>query len=154
MLDELLLVIITTMLPVSELRGSIPLGLAFGIPFPLLILTAMITNCLVFFPVYFGLKIFYKHLFSRFNWFKKMVERTQKKGKPYIEHYGILGLAIFVGVPLPITGVWTGTSVAWLLGLDWKKSFIAVCLGVVIAGVIVSAVCLGFITGFNFFVKY
>ncbi|MCX6814899.1 MAG: small multi-drug export protein [Candidatus Aenigmarchaeota archaeon] len=152
MLNELLLVVITTMLPVSELRGGIPLGIALGLPPWLAILTAIIANCLVFFPVYFGLKIFYERLFSRWKISRKIVERSKKKAEPYINKYGILGLAVFIGVPLPATGVWTGTLIAWIMDLNWKKSFLAACLGVLIAAAIVSAIVLGFLAGLNFLV--
>jgi uncharacterized membrane protein len=72
-----------------------------------------------------------------------------KKGSKYVEKYEVLGLAIFVGIPLPFTGVWTGSALAWLLDLDWKKSFLAVSLGVIIAACIVTAAYFFFITLVN-----
>jgi uncharacterized membrane protein len=143
-----LLVIIATMLPIAELRGGIPLGIALGLPPLTVILLAVVTNCLVFFPIFFGLKLFYERLFSRFTWARRLMNRVHKKGGPYVEKYGIIGLAVFVGMPLPVTGAWTGTGVAWFLGLDWKKSFLAVCLGVMISAAIVSTITLGFMNGF------
>lgn len=143
MLPELWPVIITAMLPVAELRGGIPLGMALGLNPWVVIAAAIIANCAVFFPVYFGLKYLYKDVFERFAWARRLVERLRKRGGPYIERYGIPGLIIFVAIPLPATGAWTGTLIAWLLGLDWKRSFLAVAAGVVIAGAIVSAVVLG-----------
>jgi uncharacterized membrane protein len=65
----------------------------------------------------------------------------------YVEKYGIIGLAVFVGIPLPVTGVWTGTGAAWLLGLDWRKSFLAICLGVAMSATIVSLLVFGFLNG-------
>lgn len=50
-------------------------------------------------------------------------------------------------LPLPVTGVWTGTLIAWLFGLDWKRSFLAICLGVLIAGTIISVAMLGLLNG-------
>jgi uncharacterized membrane protein len=143
MLEQLWPVIVTTLAPVAELRGGIPLGIAMGLDPALVIATAFIVNCLVFFPVYIGLTLLYERFFIRFAWCRKLIERIHKKGRPYVERYGILGLAVFVGIPLPATGAWTGTGIAWVLGLDWKRSFLAVCLGVLIAAVIVSAVSLG-----------
>ena len=147
MSPELITVIIATMLPVAELRGGIPLGLGLGLDPATVIVTAFIVNCLVFFPIYFGLALTYDRFFSRFVWARKLIERVHRKGEHYVEKYGILGLAIFVGIPLPVTGAWTGTGAAWLLGLDWKKSFIAICLGVLIATIIVSTISLGVIEG-------
>jgi uncharacterized membrane protein len=145
MLNELFWVIVLSMSPISELRGGIPVGLALGLPPEAVILTAFLANAFVFFPVYFGLDLFYHRFFERFAWARKLMEGVHKRGAKSIEKYGVLGLAIFIGIPLPATGVWTGTGVAWLLGLDWKKSFVAAVLGVAIATAIVSAVVLGVI---------
>ena len=125
MIDQFLPVIITTMLPVAELRGGIPLGIALGLePFSV-ILTSIIVNCLIFFPIYFGLEFLYEDFFSRFSWARKLIERVQRKGHKYVDRYGILGLIIFVGIP----------------------SFLAVCLGVLISATIVSLAVFGLIGG-------
>jgi len=153
MLEQLWLVILTTMLPIAELRGGIPLGIAMGLEPWLVIATAVVVNCLVFFPIFIALELLYHRFFERFGWVRSIMERIRRKGRPVIERYGVIGLAIFVGVPLPMTGAWTGTIIAWLLGLSWKKSFLAVVLGVLIAGAIVSAVVLGGISALGFFVK-
>ncbi len=60
-----------------------------------------------------------------------------------MDKYGFWGLALFVAVPLPLTGAYTGTILAWLLGMDWKKAFPAVGLGVIVAGVVVLLITLG-----------
>lgn len=149
MFSEILTVIIATMMPISELRGSIPIGLALGLPANITIPIAFIINCLIFFPIYFGLELFYEKFFTRFGWFRKIIGRIHSKGSSYVKRYGILGLGIYVGIPLPITGVWTGTAIAWLLGLNWKKSFLAICLGVTIATIIISVISLGIINLFS-----
>lgn len=151
---NLLPVIITTMLPVAELRGGIPLGImVMGLPPSLVIPLAIVVNCLIFFPVYFGLELLYERFFIRYAWARRLIERVHRRGRPYIERYGIPGLIIFIGIPLPVTGAWTGTGIAWLLGLDWKRSFLAVCLGVLMAASIVSLVVFGLIGGAGLFTK-
>ncbi len=143
---DILPVIITTMLPVAELRGGIPLGIiVMGLPPALVIPLAIIVNCLVFFPIYFGLELLYGRFFIRYAWARRLIERVHRRGRPYIERYGIPGLIIFIGIPLPVTGAWTGTGIAWLLGLDWKRSFLAVCAGVILAACIVSLVVFGLV---------
>ncbi|MBM3304007.1 MAG: small multi-drug export protein [Candidatus Aenigmarchaeota archaeon] len=153
MLEQLWIVIIASLSPVLELRGGIPIGVGLGLDPLLVIITAVVFNALVFFPVFAALGLLYRRLFERFGWARRIIERIHKKGRPVIERYGVIGLVIFVAVPLPVTGAWTGTIIAWLLGLDWRRSFLAVALGVVIAGAIVSAVVLGGISVLNFFVK-
>ncbi len=151
MIENYLAVVITSMLPVSELRGGIPLGIALGLDPAVVFVLAVISNAVVFFPIFFGLRFFYKKFFSNLPLAKKIVERTRKRGKPYIDKYGVWGLIIFVGVPLPITGAWTGTLLAWLLGLDWKRSFLAASFGVLMAGLIILLVSLGLVSGIRMF---
>lgn len=152
-MDNLVCVALLAMVPIFELRGAIPFGVATGLDFTYVWAVAVIFNILAFFPVFFGLRLFYERFFSRFWWARKLIERVRRNGGPYIEKYGLLGLIIFVGTPLPVTGAWTGTGAAWLMGLDWKKSFLAVSCGVLIASAIVSLVVLGFVNGMEFFVK-
>ena len=77
----------------------------------------------------------------------RYLERVRSRGRPIVEKYGLLGLALFVAVPLPVTGAYTGTILSWLLNMEWRRSFLGVAIGVVIAGVIVTCVTLGIIAG-------
>jgi len=140
---EVVSFLVATMSPFLELRGGIPLGLAMGIPAEFVIPVAIIANCLIFFPIYFGLELLYERFFARFEWAQRIMARVHRKGSKYIQKYEVIGLAVFVGIPLPVTGVWTGTAIAWLMKLDWKKSFLSICLGVLIAGTIISILSLG-----------
>jgi len=147
MLSEFWPVILTTMLPVAELRGGIPLGFAMGLDPLIVVILAIVINSLIFFPIFFGVSILYKDVLSKWGAFNRVVERAHRRISGHLERWGILGLALFVGIPLPVTGVWTGTIIAWLLGLDWKKSFLAIGLGVLISATIVTAVSWGLIFG-------
>jgi len=143
MLSEFWPVILTTMLPVAELRGGIPLGFALGLDPLAVVLVAFIVNCLVFFPIFFGLRLLYKDVLVRWDFFHRLMNRAHQKAAGHVERWGILGLAAFVAVPLPVTGAWTGTAIAWLLGLEWKRSFLSICLGVLVASTIVTAASWG-----------
>jgi uncharacterized membrane protein len=103
-----------------------------------------VSNSLIFFPVYFAMQLFYKKFFSKISVLNEYLKKLRERGKPYVNKYGALGVMIFVALPLPLTGAWTGTLLAWLLGMNWKKSFVVVSLGVLIAGVIVLLASLGF----------
>jgi len=138
MTREIALVLLATVSPISELRGGIPLGILVYELDPLLIFCiAVIANVLIFFPVFFALRLFYDKVLFRIPLFDKYLDNLRKRGKPKVEKYGFWGLFLFVAIPLPITGAYTGTILAWLLGMDWKKAFPAVGLGVVVAGAIV-----------------
>jgi len=138
MTREIALTLLMTVSPVSELRGGIPLGiLYYGLDPLFTFFVAIIANALIFFPVFFALRLFYEKLLFRIPLFNKYLDHLRKQGKPKVEKYGLWGLLFFVAVPLPITGAYTGTILAWLLGMDWRKAFPAVGLGVVVAGGIV-----------------
>ena len=151
-MHEIAWVIATTLIPVSELRGGIPLGvLVFGLDPLLVFFVAIIANAALFFPIFFGLRLFYDKFLSRFQLFNRYLENVRKRGKPKVDKYGFWGLTLLVGIPLPVTGVYTATFLGWLLDMDWKKAFPAIGLGVVIAGTIVLLVTLGVIGGWRVF---
>jgi uncharacterized membrane protein len=152
-MHEIAWVIAATLSPVSELRGGIPLGvLVFGLDPLLVFLVAIIANALLFFPIFFGLRLFYDKFLSRFQLFNRYLENVRKRGKPKVDKYGFWGLVLLVGIPLPVTGVYTATFLGWLLGMDWKKAFPAIGLGVVIAGTIVLLITMGVIGGWRVFI--
>jgi uncharacterized membrane protein len=140
---QIALTLLTTVLPISELRGGIPLGISLGLNPWFTFFIAVVANALIFFPVFFALRLFYDKLLFRIPLFNKYLDSLRKRGKPKVDKYGFWGLVLFVAVPLPLTGAYTGTILAWLLDMHWKKAFPAVGLGVVIAGVIVLLITLG-----------
>jgi uncharacterized membrane protein len=136
-------VLLATVSPISELRGGIPLGILKYELDPLLtFFIAVVANALIFFPVFFALRLFYDKVLFRIPLFDKYLDSLRKRGKPKVDKYGFWGLALFVAVPLPLTGAYTGTILAWLLGMDWRKAFLAVGLGVIVAGVVVLLITL------------
>ncbi|HON12647.1 MAG TPA: small multi-drug export protein, partial [Treponema sp.] len=90
-------------------------------------------------------------------WYKRtfdaFVERARGKVHEKVEAWGWLGIAAFVAIPLPVTGAWTGTLGAWILGLDKKKTLLSVIIGVTVAGCIVTAVSILGISAFSIFIK-
>ena len=143
MTEEIAWVLLITVSPISELRGGIPLGISLGLDPLFTFFMAIIANALIFFPVFFALRLFYDKVLFRIPLFNKYLDSLRKRGKPVVDKYGFWGLFLFVAVPLPLTGAYTGTILAWLLGMDWKKAFPAIGLGVVVAGVVVLSITLG-----------
>lgn len=86
-------------------------------------------------------------MMERFGWAKKLFdwlfERTRRKLNNQVAKYGYWALAIFVAIPLPATGAWTGALAAFVFGLPRKKSFLAILLGVCMAAIIVTLVTIG-----------
>lgn len=133
------------MIPVLELRGAIPVGVAGGLPVLVAMLIAMVGN-LVPIPI---LIVFTRKVF---DWLKTKpkikttVEKLEAKAhaKSEIVHkYEWWGLCILVAIPLPGTGAWTGALVAAVLGMRLKKAMPAIAVGVLIAGIIVTCVTYG-----------
>jgi len=136
-------VMIVGALPISELRGAIPLGLSFGMPLAKAFWLSVLGNCIIvpfalflFEPVTGVLRKF--KIWSKF--FDWVFERTRKNSDA-IQKYEALGLVIFVAIPLPITGAWSGIIAASLFKIRFRYAFLAIVSGVICAGLIVSALC-------------
>jgi uncharacterized membrane protein len=143
MIEKIAQVLLATVLPISELRGGMWLGIVTLGLNPLLIFSiAVVVNILIFFPIFFALRLLYDKFLFRIPLFDRYLENLRKRGKPKVDKYGFWGLFAFVAVPLPLTGAYTGTILAWLLGMDWRKAFPAVGLGVLVAGTIVLLITL------------
>ncbi|RKY36439.1 MAG: ligand-binding protein SH3 [Candidatus Omnitrophota bacterium] len=144
-LPETWIVIILAAMPVSELRGAIPVGIIMGLAPITVFGLAILGNLLPVMPLLYLLDPVSRKL-RKFklwkNFFDWLFARTKKRAG-IIEKYELLGLIILVAIPLPMTGAWTGCIAASLFGLNKQKSFFAVAIGVFIAGVIVSLLTLG-----------
>jgi uncharacterized membrane protein len=157
MIQEILELIGVTLLPGLELRASIPYGiLQTELHWVLVFLICVIVNIILGIVVYFLLdKVV--HLFFFWKWFHdiyhKIVERAQNKVHKYVEKYGTIGLGLFIGIPLPGSGVYTGALGAYVLGFGYKKFILASIIGVLIAGIIVTAIMLSGAGVFNLFIK-
>ncbi len=153
MFKKYLIVFLVSMVPLIELRGAVPIGIseALGGPLPLvpLYITAVLGNMLpVPFIFFFARKILVWGSDKKFigKFFKFCLEKGEKGGKKLQEKAGrglYFALFLFVGIPVPGTGAWTGTLAASLLDMDFKKSCIAIILGVILAGVIMGLASAG-----------
>ncbi len=145
---KLVITTLVAMLPVIELRGAIPVGVGMGLEYYVAVICALIGNVLpIPFVILFFRRVF-EWLAKKFKFFNKiwtaLHNRVMKKSD-IVDKYGYWGLLIFVAIPLPGTGAWTGAMIACLLDMKIKKSFPYIMLGVLIAAVIVTAVTyLGF----------
>jgi uncharacterized membrane protein len=142
--------------PISELRGAIPFAIANKVPWYTAYATAVFCNAMVAPACWVFLSTLNKLLLkiNRYRlFFERFIERARIKLHDKVERWGWLGVALFVAIPLPLTGAWTGTLGAWVLGLSRRKTMLAVVLGVVTAGVIVTIVVLLGIKALSFFIK-
>ncbi|MBI3997447.1 MAG: small multi-drug export protein [Armatimonadetes bacterium] len=138
-----------TALPWIELRGSIPLGLALGWHPLAAFAVGVAANCLIIVPSYYVLEVCYHRWFSRVAFLRRLVERVRERGAGLVERYELLGLALFVAVPLPGTGAYAGVTLGWLMGLNRWRAWGAVAAGVVVAGIAVTLVASGAVVAFR-----
>jgi len=150
---QLLIAVLMTILPIIELRGGLPIVVDYCLKngfsiWPYFLLVVFL-NCAVVIFVFFFMDYLHIH-FMKLKFYKRFMdyylEKVRKKGERLerkADFWMFFALAIFVAIPLPATGAWTGAVLSWLLGLNRSKSFIAISLGVIAAGFIVLAISLG-----------
>ena len=144
-----LCVFFCSMVPVIELRGAIPLGAGLGLEWWQCYLLSVVGN---FVPVPFILLFINAILrwmsnskvkfFNKVaNWLLKKAEKNRKK----VERFAFFGVALFVAIPLPATGAWTGSLVAAVFNMNFLKSMISALIGILIAGAIMTLISYGFV---------
>jgi uncharacterized membrane protein len=149
MLKKYIIVFLVSMVPLIELRGAIPYAIAFKLPLLPSYILAIIGNMLpVPFIFFFARKVLEwgadKPVIGKF--FRWCLEKGHKGGEKLKSKAGrglFVALLLFVGIPLPGTGAWTGTLAASILDMDFKESVTAVMCGVVLAGIIMGLVSAG-----------
>ena len=146
---QYIIIFLISMVPLIELRGAIPYAIGFGLPLLPSYIICILGNMLpVPFIFFFARKVLEwgadKPVTGKF--FSFCLEKGHKGGEKLQEKAGrglFVALMLFVGIPLPGTGAWTGTLAASLLDMDFKSSVIAVLLGVILAGIIMGVASAG-----------
>jgi len=146
--SQIMTLVLITIVPWIELRGSIPYGIMAGMDWRFVFLFTLVINVIIIPVIYWGLQTFYNNFFIRFKVCRTLVERVRKRGTKYIKKYGIPGLIIFVGIPLPGTGAYSGTILAWLLGMKKREAFVSIATGVAIAAVLIIFFSIGLFNHF------
>lgn len=146
---EMLLTLLVSMIPIIELRGGVPFGVAMGLTVQQAFWAALIGNLI---PVPFII-LFVRKVFS---WIKghipklsSLVDRMEKRAwekSDQVQKYQMLGLLLFVAIPLPGTGAWTGALIAALMDMKLTRAVPVIALGVLIAGIIVTSLTYGVVS--------
>lgn len=146
-------VIICSMIPIIELRGAIPLGMGLGLNWWQSYFFAVLGNML---PIPFILLFITKIIswmkdcrFKLLNKFGGWLTAKAEKNRAKIERYSFFGVCLFVAIPLPITGAWTGSLVAATIGMKFWKALLSCFLGVLIAGAVVTLISYGALAAFH-----
>lgn len=140
------------MLPVTELRGAIPLGFLMGLPAQTTFVYAIVGNILPVFLILAALdpisKFLSRHIAFFKEFFDKLYKRTHDKHIDAIEKYGPIFLIIFVAIPLPGSGAWTGSLIAFLFGIKYWKAILYIFIGLLGSGTIMTLASMGVINLF------
>ncbi len=156
-MNEILNLIWITLLPFLELRASIPYGiLKTNLNWVLVFLVCVVINIILGAVLYLLIDRIIRiatriGIINSLYWM--YVGRTQRRIDRYVGRYGEFGIAIFIALPLPGSGVYSGALAAYLIGLDYKKFMIADIIGVLIAGIIVTIVSLTGVGAFDLFIR-
>ncbi len=145
-LGEFTLTMLVSMIPVVELRGGIPAGVAAGLPVWAACLAAIIGNLIPIPFIIVYIRRIFKWIRRRMPRLNSMVDKLEKKAHlkgGRVSKYEYLGLAIFVAIPLPGTGAWTGALAAAFLDMPLRRALPSVIAGVLVAGMVVSILTFG-----------
>jgi len=149
-MESLVKAIILSMLPISELRGGIPLALSSGVNIFIAFVLCVLANIIIIPFVFLFFDILHKY-FLKIKIYRKVfnfyIERNRKKLEKHVgtkwEFFFIYALT---AIPFPLTGAYSSTILSWFFGLKRKKAFLAISLGVITAGIIVTLVSVGFLS--------
>lgn len=135
---------IMSMMPIVELRGAIPLGIALGLNPIGVYISSVVGSTLVSIPLILTFRHIINFLRTK-KIFEKLVLKIDRKidsAMKKLKNVSILGIILFVGIPLPTTGTWTASAIASILKIRIKNSFLGVLLGNMMAGIIISLLSL------------
>ena len=142
MLQDILFTFLISFSPFGEARAGIPYGELNGLPIMLVFIVGLVANLLVFPIFYKSIELANKPLWKN-PLYKKtalyLALRARTKTKEVIKNYGVWGLMIFVMIPLPVTGAYIGTIAAFIFGISYQKSLIAISSGITISSIMVAS---------------
>ena len=141
MFQDILFTFLISLSPFGEARAGIPYGELKGLPILLVFIIGLTANLLVFPIFYRAIEFSNKHFFKN-KYYKKsaiyLSTRARAKTKTIIKKYGVWGLMVFVMIPLPVTGAYIGTIAAYIFGISYRKSLIAISSGITISSTMVA----------------
>ena len=141
MFQDILFTFLISFSPFGEARAGIPYGELVGLPILLVFIIGLTANLLVFPVFYKAIELANKHLWKNPLYKRTPIylsSRARTKTKTIIKKYGVWGLMVFVMIPLPVTGAYIGTIAAYIFGISYKKSLIAISSGITISSTMVA----------------
>ena len=141
MFQDILFTFLISFSPFGEARAGIPYGELNGLPIILVFIVGLVANLLVFPIFYKAIELANKHLWKNLLYKRTALylsSRARTKTRTVIKKYGVWGLMVFVMIPLPITGAYIGTIAAYIFGISYRKSLVAISSGITISSIMVA----------------
>jgi uncharacterized membrane protein len=139
-LQRVIHVMILSIAPFVELRLAIPYGITKGLHPLLAIAAAVAATWVVIVPMFLVMDLFYERFISRIPLVRHFVEEVRARGRNYVERWGVVGVGVYVSLPLPGPGVYSGTVLAWLFGLPRRQAIISLATGILVSAILVAGI--------------
>lgn len=144
MVDDVLHKVIQVMLlslaPVVELRIAIPYGITKGLHPLLAIAAAVVATWAVIVPMFVIMDLFYNRFFSKIGFIRHLVERIRHHGRGHVERWEVIGVGIYVSLPIPGPGIYSGVVLAWIFGMPRRPAILALMAGVLVSALLVAGI--------------
>jgi len=133
-------VMLFSIAPFVELRFAIPYGITKGLHPLVAVAAAVVASWIVIVPMFVIMDLFYNRFLSQNPLVRHFVEEIRTRGRPYVERWGVLGVGIYVSLPFPGPGIYSGAVLSWLFGLPRRQAMISLALGVLVSGFLVAGI--------------
>lgn len=133
-------VMLFSIAPFVELRFAIPYGITKGLHPLVAVAAAVVASWIVIVPMFVIMDLFYNRFLSQNPLVRHFVEEIRTRGRPYVERWGVLGVGVYVSLPFPGPGIYSGAVLAWLFGLPRRQAMVALALGVLVSGFLVAGI--------------
>jgi uncharacterized membrane protein len=144
MVDDVLRRVIQVMLlslaPLVELRIAIPYGITKGLHPMVAIGAAVVATWAVIVPMFVVMDLFYDRFFSRIALIRRIVEEVRARGRGHVERWKVIGVGIYVSLPIPGPGIYSGVVLAWVFGLPRRPAILALAAGVLVSALLVAGI--------------
>jgi len=145
MVTKCVQVMVFSLLPWVELRFAIPFGITKGLHPLLAFLAALVATWAMILPMFLFLDAFYHRLLIRIPAIHWGIEEVRHRGRSYVERWGVLGVGIYVSLPIPGPGLYSGAILAWVFGLPRRQAMLSLALGTFVSAMLVTLISTGVI---------
>lgn len=144
MLIKFVHVMVLSIVPWVELRLAIPYGIAREQMSPVIVFcAAVLASWAMILPAFVGLDLFYERFLSRFAIVRHLIQEVRHRGRKYVDRWGVVGVGVYVSLPLPGPGVYSGAVLAWAFGLPRRQAVAALAVGVMVSALLVTLISTG-----------